>query len=271
LVGFLDDRYKLGYLSRLLLVLPVSIVIIVLSGFIMIYIPNPFGQPLKLDSWVFNFQLFGNHSIIVFAAIFAFLWLLWLSQMLSFNNGIDGQFVAISSVTALVIGLLSFRFGNLTYEQQISAKISFITLGALLGLFIDTFPPQKIIWGWGATAVGLIFASLSLLSGTRVASAFLVLLLPSIDVAYVLFVRLKEGKSPFKGDRNHLHHKLIDLGWSKRKIASFYWLISAVFGVLTYYTSGRSKALTTLMLTGVLLFALIVFRRYVGKLTALKS
>lgn len=264
-VGYLDDKYKLSFLPRLLFVLPVSILIIVLSGFVMLYIPNPFGEVIKLDSLIIKFDFFGNHSIIVFAAIAAALWLMWLNQMLSFNNGIDGQFVAISSVTALVIGLLSFRFGNLTYEQQLSAQISFITLGALLGLFLDTFPPQKIIWGWGATGVGLIFAALSLLSGTRVASAFLVLLIPSVDVVYVLYTRIKNGKSPFKGDRNHLHHKLLDLGWSKRKITSFYWLISISFGTLTFFTSGRSKALTTLMLMGLALFSLIVFRRYADR------
>lgn len=271
LAGYLDDRYKLSIWPRLLLFLPLSITAIVLSGFVMLYIPNPFGEAIKLDSLVLQFDLFGARSIIVFAALAAAAWLMWMNQMLSFNNGIDGQFVAICSVSALVIALLSFRFDTLSYEQQLSAQISFITLGALLGMFFDTFPPQKVLWGWGATGVGLIFGALSLLSGTRVATAFLILLIPSVDVMYVIFSRLKSGKSPFKGDRNHLHHKLLDIGWSKRKITGFYWAISIVFGTLAYYTSGQSKALATLSFTGIVLFVLVVFRRYVDTLAERKG
>lgn len=271
IAGYLDDRYKLSIWPRLLLVLPLAISIIVLSGFVMLYIPNPFGDPIKLDSLIFQFELFGDRSIIVFAALAAGAWLLWMNQMLSFNNGIDGQFVAICSVSALVIALLSFRFDSLSYEQQLSAQISFITLGALLGMFFDTFPPQKILWGWGATGVGLIFGALSLLSGTRVATAFLILLIPSVDVIYVIFSRIKHKKSPFKGDRNHLHHKLLDIGWSKSKITGFYWTISILFGALAYYTSGKSKALATLTFAGIVLFVLVVFRRYVDALAEKKS
>ncbi len=264
ITGYLDDRYKLGFLSRLVFFLPLSILVVVLSGFIMLYIPNPFGAPIKLDTLRYSFEFMGEHSIVLWGALAAFIWMFWLTNMLSWNNGIDGQFVAISSVSALVIGLLSLRFDSLSYEQLLSAKIAFITFGAVLGLFFDTFPPQKIIWGFGATSLGLILGGLSLLSGTRVATAALVLILPSLDTLYVIFSRLKNKKSPFKGDRNHFHHKLLDWGWSKRRIALFYWVVSLLFGSIAVFTSGKTKALLLLTLSGLVLFFIIFVRSLVA-------
>ncbi|PIR43774.1 hypothetical protein COV24_00860 [candidate division WWE3 bacterium CG10_big_fil_rev_8_21_14_0_10_32_10] len=261
IAGYLDDRFKLGYLPRLLFFLPLAIIIVVLSGFVMLYIPNPFGDPIKLDALRYTFDLFGKHSIVIYGAIVSFVWFLWISNMMSWNNGTDGQFVAISAVSALVVGILSLRFDNLSYEQILSAKIAFITLGALLGLFRATFPPQKIIWGFGATGVGLVLGSLALLSGTRVAMASLVLLIPSIDTLYVIVSRIKHKKSPFAGDRNHLHHKLLDLGWSKKKISLFYWGISILFGIVSLLSSGKSTALVFILFSGLVLFAIIFIRK----------
>ena len=267
LTGYLDDRYKLSYLPRLIFLLPLAFLIVILSGFVTFYIPNPFGDVIKLDSLRIVFEFLGSErSIVVYGAIFSFIWFMWMANMLSWNNGIDGQFVAISSAAVLSIAILSFRFGVLTYEQELSAKIALIALGSVLGLFWYTFPPQKIIWGFGATGVGLIIAALSILSGTRVASAFLVLLIPSIDTIYVLINRLKNRKSPFVGDANHLHHKLMVLGLSRRQIALIYWGISFMFLGITIQTSGNLSILLLLTLSGVALYLILLVRRYAKKI-----
>lgn len=267
LTGYLDDRYKLNFLPRLLFLLPFAFIVVILSGFVMMYIPNPFGDPIMLDGLRFSFNLFGDRSIVIYGALISFVWFMWMANMISWNNGTDGQFVAITIPLTIVIAFLSFRFGSLTYEQQLSAQIAFITLGALLGMVRVTFPPNKLIWGFGATGVGLILASLSILNGTRVATALLVLLVPSIDVIYVLYSRIKAGKNPFMGDRNHLHHKLIDLGWSKKKIAFFYWGVSIAFAALAVLLSGKSKLLALVTVSGLLLYGLVVVRRYAGRLS----
>lgn len=267
LAGYLDDRYKLSFLPRLIFFLPLAFIVVILSGFVMLYIPNPFGDPIMLDSLRISFNLFGGRSIIVYGALISFVWFMWMANMISWNNGTDGQFTAITIPLTIVIAFLSFRFGSLTYEQQLSAQLAFITLGSLLGMVRVTFPPNKLIWGFGATGVGLILASLSILNGTRVATALLVLLVPSIDVAYVLYSRIKAGKNPFIGDRNHLHHKLMDLGWSRKKIAFFYWGVSILFALLSVLLSGKSKLLALVTVSGLLLYGLVIIRRYAGRLT----
>lgn len=266
ITGYLDDRYKLSYLPRLIFLLPLAFLIVILSGFVTFYIPNPFGEAIKLDGFRLIFEFLGSQrSIVVYGAIFSFIWFMWMANMLSWNNGIDGQFVAISSSAVLAIAILSFRFGILTYEQELSAKLSLIALGSILGLFWYTFPPQKIIWGFGATGVGLVIAALSILSGTRVASAFLVLLIPSIDTIYVLINRIKNRKSPFMGDANHLHHKLIMLGLSRRQIALIYWGISFMFLGITISTSENLSVLLLLTLSGLALYLILLVRRYAKK------
>jgi UDP-GlcNAc:undecaprenyl-phosphate GlcNAc-1-phosphate transferase len=266
LVGYLDDRYKLNFLPRLVFLLPLAFIVVILSGFVMFYIPNPFGDPIMLDKFRYTFEFLGDtRSVVLIGSAISFVWFMWMANMISWNNGTDGQFVAITLPLALAIAVLSLRFTDLSYEQKLSAQLAFITAGALLGMFKDTFPPNKIIWGFGATGVGLILAALSITSGTRVATAILVLLVPSIDVAYVIYSRVKQKKSPFHGDRNHLHHKLLDLGWSKRNVAIFYWLVSIIFACLALMLSGKSKLLMLVTASGLILYAAVVIRRYAGK------
>ncbi|MBP7859999.1 undecaprenyl/decaprenyl-phosphate alpha-N-acetylglucosaminyl 1-phosphate transferase [Patescibacteria group bacterium] len=266
LTGYLDDRFKLSYLSRLLFFLPLSFVAVILSGFVMMYLPNPVGEAFKLDSLRIFINFFGEHSIVVYGALVSFLWFLWMSNMMSWNNGIDGQFVAISSVVLFVLALLSLRYNNVSSEAVFSAKVAFIALGSVLALLYFTFPPQKIIWGFGATGVGLLIGAIAILSGTRVAAASIALLIPSIDTILVIVNRIRNKKVPFFGDRNHLHHKLLDIGLSRKKIAIFYWLVSILFGFVAFFSSEKYTFLALLIFSGLVLYLIISIRLYAYKL-----
>ncbi|MDR0463044.1 MAG: hypothetical protein LBG64_02390, partial [Pseudomonadales bacterium] len=96
------------------------------------------------------------------------------------------------------------------------------------------FYPQKIMSGYGAGSIaGFLLAILSMLSGAKVATVLMVLALPTADAIFTIIRRIRAGKSPFYGDRGHLHHKLLDeYGWGRRRIAFFYWLITAIMGLL---------------------------------------
>jgi UDP-GlcNAc:undecaprenyl-phosphate GlcNAc-1-phosphate transferase len=88
--------------------------------------------------------------------------------------------------------------------------------------------------GYGAGSIaGFLLAILSMLSGAKVATVLMVLALPTADAIFTIIRRIRAGKSPFYGDRGHLHHKLLDeYGWGRRRIAFFYWLITAIMGLL---------------------------------------
>jgi UDP-GlcNAc:undecaprenyl-phosphate GlcNAc-1-phosphate transferase len=89
-------------------------------------------------------------------------------------------------------------------------------------------------------------AVLSILSGAKIATSLMVLAIPTADAVFTIARRLRAGKSPFWGDRGHLHHKLLDvLGWDKRRVALFYWLSTAVMGLLAAYLNTFGKLFTT--------------------------
>jgi len=95
-----------------------------------------------------------------------------------------------------------------------------------LGIFI----PKNNALIFRSTLAGYMLAILSILSTTKVGTLLVVLSVPIVDTTYVVIGRLIHGKSPVWGDRTHLHHRLLDIGWGKRKIAVFYWLTTAFLG-----------------------------------------
>jgi len=119
--------------------------------------------------------------------------------------------------------------------------------------------PQKIMPGWGGGAqAGFFLAVLSMLSGSKLATALIVLGVPLMDVVYAIIRRIRAGKSPVWGDALHLHHQLLKLGWSKRQVALFYWLVTAGLGLIALQLNSQMKAYTILLIAvavgGVLLW-----------------
>lgn len=100
----------------------------------------------------------------------------------------------------------------------------------------------------GGSLAGFMLAVLAILSGGKVATAILVLGVPMMDAVYTIFRRILRGRSPVWGDRGHLHHKLIEFGWGKRRIALFYWLVSAILGTIALRLNSQQKFFTIILL-----------------------
>ena len=94
----------------------------------------------------------------------------------------------------------------------------------------------------GGSLGGFLLGILSVLSGAKLATLFMVLALPISDAIFTILRRLLAGKSPFWGDRGHLHHKLLDqFGWGRRRIAVFYWSVTLIMGVLALVLPTQGK------------------------------
>jgi UDP-GlcNAc:undecaprenyl-phosphate GlcNAc-1-phosphate transferase len=127
--------------------------------------------------------------------------------------------------------------------------------GCALGFLPFNFPPEKQLPGYGASSfLGLMLAVLSILSGAKLAAAILVLGIPTIDGLITVFRRLAQGKLPIWGDSSHLYHRMLRLGLSKRQIVIFYWISTAIFGVLALALSGQQKVYA-FAIVGVLIIA----------------
>ncbi len=241
IIGTLDDKYDLSPWLRLISNFIVA-GIIVLSGIGIASVTNPFGGIIRLDQYQIAVNIGGQHTILVVADILAMIWIVWVMNMLNWSKGVDGQMPGIVIIACLVLAAVGFKFLSLDPKQLVVIKIALITAGATAGFLIYNFHPAKIFPGYGATILGLIIASLAIMASGKVATAILVLAVPMIDGIITVIRRIIKRQSPLKGDRQHLHHLLLDRGWSQRKIALFYWGVCAILGAVAINLKSLEKA-----------------------------
>lgn len=147
----------------------------------------------------------------------------------SFNliDGIDGLAGSLGLVTTLVFGTYFYLTDYLLYSV-----LAFALAGSILSFLIYNFSPAKIFMGdTGSLLLGLInsvlvikFINVAANPASKIyfesaaAIGFAILMVPLFDTLRVFGIRLLDRRSPFSPDRNHIHHYLMDLGFSHRKI-----------------------------------------------------
>lgn len=270
LIGILDDlsntssnkKYKFfgNPVFRLLFLLPVPIILLMYSGITIKSISNPFNNGV-IDFSSITLNIMGNVFTPVIY-ILTFLWILWLINLLSWSNGVDGQYSGIITIAGITISFLALRFFPLTENEINISKLAIITAGASLGLLPYTWNPSKIMWGFGATSAGIVLAALSIVAATKISISVLVLLVPFMDGVITVIRRIIAKQNPLKGDKGHLHHLLLQRGWSIKQVAIFYWVSTAILGLIGYFSSDKDLPLLILTLGGIVgfLIALLNFR-----------
>jgi len=255
-IGLKDDKKDVNPYVRLFLQL-LATGLVVLAGTILIYIPNPFGNSIKLDDFKFVIEFMGTHKIHYISVIVAGIWIMWTMNFMSFANGTDGVYAGLVTITSLVIAILMIPNLGVDPGTDKFIKLAALSAGAGLGMALFTWPPQKILWGFGATSAGLIIAALSIIGSTKVAATLLILLIPFLDGVFAVIRRIRRKQMPFWGDREHLHHKLLEgLGWSKKKVAIFYWLTTILFASIGIASSGQSRALFLASIGAIVIFGI---------------
>lgn len=267
LVGLLDDKYQNISPYLRLCAQFLAALVVVIAGVGINFITNPLGGIILLDNFNLVFNLFGFTQTIIISDIFAIIWIVWVMNMLNWSKGVDGQMPGIVAVSALVLGLLSLQISTFKDPAQINvAKIAFITSASALALLIFNWYPAKIFPGFsGSTILGFMIATLSILSGAKLATAGLVLLIPATDFLYTFIRRILQGKSPVWGDRGHLHHKLLEAGLTHRQIALFYILGSVILGAAALNLSSSGKLFAAILIATVILGA-ILWLNFFGEL-----
>jgi len=179
-------------------------------------------------------------GIIVFpgfvAVAFTIFWIVGMINSINWIDGLDGLSSGVSIIAAVTLGLISL---STRVNQPLIAVLCFVLAGALLGFLRWNFHPATIFAGTsGVQFVGYTLAVLSILGTAKVAVALLVLGVPIIDTFWIIVRRLSQRRSPFSPDRQHIHHRLLDLGLSHRQT------------VLTIYGLCTALAVLALLLTG---------------------
>jgi UDP-GlcNAc:undecaprenyl-phosphate GlcNAc-1-phosphate transferase len=240
-IGLIDDVYDISPHFRLFTNL-ITALIVVGSGIGIAYISNPFGNIIDFSSFTFQFNLFGSsHSLWIISDILAVIWIVWCTNIVGWAAGVEGQLPGFAAISAVFIGILGLK-----YSADISQWPVIILAGAVAGAYLGFLPfnfaPQKIMPGYsGKSLAGFFLAVLSILSGAKLATLIFLLGIPMLDAVFVILRRLRHKKSIFHADGNHLHHRLLKLGWSRRQIAVFYWLISLLLGVISLFLNSQQK------------------------------
>lgn len=253
-VGLWDDKYPNFSPYLRLLGQFVAALSVVTSPVSINFITNPMGG-------ILHFPPLLSHLL-------ALIWIVWVINMINWSKGVDGQMPGITTVAALILGLLSLKLTlNGDPNQARVAMLAFITTGASLGLLIFNWPPAKIFPGFSASGVlGFMIATLAILSGAKLATALLVLLIPATDFAYTFLRRVLQGKSPVWGDRGHLHHKLLELGLTHRQISLFYFLGSVILGAAALNLSSSGKLFAAVLVATIIL-GVILWLNFFGELS----
>lgn len=257
ITGLIDDIKGLNPYIRLIVNF-LAVGIMVASGIGIAFVSNPFGGIIDLSQWKWGFDLLGkHHEVWILADLFALLWIPILMNAINWSSGVDGQISGVVAIAALTVGIISLSYGSDITQWPVSI-LAFALSGAFAGLTIFHFYPQKIMPGYSATSLaGLLLGVVSILATAKVGTVLVVLGVPLIDFVYIATKRVFSGKSPVWGDKGHLHHRLLELGWGKRRIALFYWFITAVLGVAAVKFEARSKLMIMMGLTVLMLIFVV--------------
>lgn len=269
-IGVIDDYFDSSPYLRFIGNIFIS-ALVVSFGIGIPYISNPFGGVIRLDQLVWTINFLGTHNLIILGNILAIIWLTWTTNMVNWSKGVDGQLPGFVTIAAIFLGLLSQRFSAFDVSTQTVGLLSFIVAGAYLGFLPFNFYPQKIMPGYGGGALaGFLLGVLSILSFGKIGTAVLVLSVPTIDALYTILRRIKNKRSPFKADWGHLHHRLLEIGWGRRRVAVFYWIVALMFGVASMFFEGIEK-FVAFITVGVTLIIFILIINQVKKRTLVKS
>jgi UDP-GlcNAc:undecaprenyl-phosphate GlcNAc-1-phosphate transferase len=214
-----------------------------------------FGTTIQFDALNFTVQL-GSIPLqfAPLADMITILWVVGLMNAINWVDGIDGLAAAISMFAALTL-----MFIGVKYEVIIAATMAALLFGGILGYFPFNFPPAKTYTGAvGVYFQGFMLAILAIISGAKLSTSLIVLALPIIDAVWVLFGRFQRNRRQIRSpldllkisDKTHLHHRLLDLGFTTKQTLAIEVTISLVFCVTAYYFAGFSQE-TVLMLLAV--------------------
>jgi UDP-GlcNAc:undecaprenyl-phosphate/decaprenyl-phosphate GlcNAc-1-phosphate transferase len=208
------------------------------------------GIAIHFDIFIegFNNPLTGTMTPPWSFAVTLLLTLFWIMGMMNTVNwldGLDGLSHGVVFIAAVVL-FINSAFVLVPPQKSVSL-LPLALMGSTLGFLLFNFYPARIFAGGGAFLLGYIIACLSIIGGAKMATVLMVMALPILDTAWQIVNRLLTGRSPFRGDRGHLHHRLMDLGFSQRQIVLGYYGFCAFFGTLTLVLESRSFKLISMI------------------------
>jgi len=218
---------------------------------------------------VTNWLGFGESVFVgrVLSYLMTALWIVYCTNAVNFIDGLDGLAVGMTTISAATLFFISLRVA----DPNISV-ILICLIGACLGFLPFNWNPAKIFMGdVGSQMLGFVLSTVSVI-GLFKMHALVTMLIPVLamavpiaDTAFAIIRRLRKGQSPFKADRGHFHHRLLDLGLTQKQVVLFLYSIAIVLGLFAYLMVGSTRKIKIIIIgvTFLVVFALVF---YVSKL-----
>ena len=187
------------------------------------------------------------------------IWIVFITNAVNFIDGLDGLAAGVSAIMSISLVFISIRVG----EYSI-AILGIALMGSCFGFLPFNFNPAKIFMGdTGSTFLGFMLATLSIQGVFKsyavisFAVPLLILGLPLFDALFAMIRRILRGQSPMTADRGHLHHRLVDMGFSQKQTVFILYAISGVLGI-TAVLLAESGVLRALLLVICVLILLLI-------------
>ena len=247
ILGIFDDVFQLS--SWLKLIVQIAVAFIAVWQDVTIEFINFFGTYITLG-WL-------EIPVTIF-------WIVGLTNAINLIDGLDGLSCGVSAICSLSLLLVT-----LTMADVSSALLTAILVGSWVGFLPFNTNPAKIFMGdTGALFLGYTLALLSIggVFKLHTLMSFLIPLsifgLPLFDTGFAFLRRIFTGKNPFKGDRGHIHHRLIDMGFNQKQTVGILYAVCGILGISALmFTSEHLEKAGIIIILGFAIFTLNIFIR----------
>jgi len=239
ILGIFDDIFALPAKPKFLIQI-VAALLAVLAGNRIEFLSNPN---------IFSDQPFWDLGLLSYPI--TILWIVGITNAVNLIDGLDGLACGVSTISSMTLMVIAL----LLAEPDV-AILTAALAGGCIGFLPYNLNPAKIFMGdTGSTFLGFILAVVSIqglfkfFTIISFAVPFLMLGLPIFDTCFAILRRVSKGQSPMSPDRGHIHHRLIDMGFSQKQAVATLYVISAILGLsaVVLTTSGVVKAMLLLL------------------------
>ena len=256
-LGLKDDLYGVNPSTKFLLQIIVAAILVIAGGF-------------RLTSFYGVFLIWEVAPL--WGGLFSLGVIIFVNNAFNLIDGVDGLAGTLGAIATLCFGIFFAIAETLPY-----AFIAFAMFGAIVGFLIFNYHPAKIFMGdTGSLIIGLVcvvlaikFIELNKIGAkpdpnfySAPAIAVAVLIIPIFDSLRIFFIRLLHKKHPFKGDRNHVHHRLQRLGFSTNQIVISLALVNILMILMALMLQewGNFMLISTIISICVILNTIITFQ-----------
>lgn len=243
-LGFFDDIYELGAKPKFLIQLLAATIVAICD--------------IRID--FFSIPFIGDNQFYttIFSVPATVIWIVGITNAVNLIDGLDGLAAGVSSIASLCLMVLSIYAG---YPP--GAILTATLAGACMGFLPYNFNPASIFMGdTGSTFLGFtlgITSVMGLLKGYTIATIFiavLVLGLPIFDTAFAILRRFLAGKPIMSPDRGHLHHRLVDRGYTQKQAVVTLYGISGILGLsaIAFFNKDIHFAFIVFIMMGIFLY-----------------